>query len=426
MKDYLSMNIDELKSEYKIVKERYDELKQSGLKLDMSRGKPGKDQLGISADMLDILNSDSQLITEEGVDCRNYGLLDGIFEIKEIFSKMMEVPSDNIMVGGNSSLNMMFDTISCFMTKGIDGCKPWIKQDKIKFLCPVPGYDRHFAITEYFEFEMINIPMLSTGPDMDMIENLVADDETIKGIWCVPKYSNPQGITYSDETVRRLANLHPKAKDFRIFWDNAYCVHDLTEKGTKLLNIFDECKKTGNEDLPIIFCSTSKVTFPGSGVAAMAASDNNMKVIMEKYKYQTIGYDKINMLRHVRYFKDYNGILEHMKRHRDILKPKFDVVTDSLDREIKDRNLAKWQKPDGGYFVSVNVYNGCATRTVELCAQAGVKLTGAGAAFPYGKDPDDSNIRIAPSYPSIEELEKAMEVFCISLRLAVLEKEINI
>ncbi|MDD5924032.1 MAG: aminotransferase class I/II-fold pyridoxal phosphate-dependent enzyme [Clostridia bacterium] len=420
------MNIDELKSEYKIVKERYDELKQSGLKLDMSRGKPGKDQLGISADMLDILNSDSQLITEEGVDCRNYGLLDGIFEIKEIFSKMMEVPSDNIMVGGNSSLNMMFDTISCFMTKGIDGCKPWIKQDKIKFLCPVPGYDRHFAITEYFEFEMINIPMLSTGPDMDMIENLVADDETIKGIWCVPKYSNPQGITYSDETVRRLANLHPKAKDFRIFWDNAYCVHDLTEKGTKLLNIFDECKKTGNEDLPIIFCSTSKVTFPGSGVAAMAASDNNMKVIMEKYKYQTIGYDKINMLRHVRYFKDYNGILEHMKRHRDILKPKFDVVTDSLDREIKDRNLAKWQKPDGGYFVSVNVYNGCATRTVELCAQAGVKLTGAGAAFPYGKDPDDSNIRIAPSYPSIEELEKAMEVFCISLRLAVLEKEINI
>ncbi len=426
MKDYLSMNIDELKSEYEIVKERYNKLKQLDLKLDMSRGKPGKEQLEISVNMLDILDSNSQLITEEGVDCRNYGLLDGISEIKEIFSGMMEVPSDNIMVGGNSSLNMMFDTISCFMIKGVGGCKPWIKQDKIKFLCPVPGYDRHFAITEYFGFEMINIPMLATGPDMDIIEKLVAEDEAIKGIWCVPKYSNPQGITYSDETVRRLANLHPKAKDFRIFWDNAYCVHDLTEEGTKLLNIFDECKKAENEDLPIIFSSTSKVTFPGSGVAAMAASDNNMKVIMEKYKYQTIGYDKINMLRHVRYFKDYNGILEHMKRHRDILKPKFDVVTDTLDREIRDRNLAKWEKPDGGYFVSVDVHNGCATRTVELCAQAGVKLTGAGAAFPYGKDPDDSNIRIAPSYPSVHELEKAMEVFCISLRLAVLEKELNI
>lgn len=422
LKSYLSMNKDELQIEYKNLTEEYINFKNKNLKLDMSRGKPGSEQLELSTGMLDILSGTSNLITKEGTDCRNYGLLDGIKEIKEIFAKMMDIPSENIMVGGNSSLNMMFDTIACLMDKGIGGCKPWCKQEKIKFLCPVPGYDRHFSVTDYFGIEMINVPMTESGPDMDMVEKLVSSDSTIKGIWCVPKYSNPQGITYSDEVVRRFANLKPLAKDFRIMWDNAYCIHDLTNEKVKLLSIYEECKKSGNEDLPIIFCSTSKITFPGSGVAAMASSENNMKVFKERYKYQTIGFDKINMLRHVRYFGDYDGILKHMEKHREILKPRFDVVTSMLESELSEKGIANWVNPLGGYFVSVDVLNGCAKRTVQLCKDAGVVLTGAGATFPYGADPNDSNIRIAPTYPSIDELKMAMRLFCIAVKLSALEK----
>lgn len=420
--NYLMATKEQLKAEAESVKKKYDEFKSKNLSLDMSRGKPGSEQLDISVNMLDIINSGSKCKTESGLDCRNYGLLDGIPSIKKLFSQMLEVSPDEIMVGGNSSLNMMFDTISCFMTKGIGGCEPWMKQEGIKFLCPVPGYDRHFGITEYFGIEMITVPMTSDGPDMDMVEELVSNDPKIKGIWCVPKYSNPQGITYSDETVKRFAALKPAAKDFRIIWDNAYCVHDVTDNGEKLLGIMDECKKYGNEDLPILFCSTSKITFPGSGVAAMAMSENNMKVLKKKYTYQTIGYDKINMLRHIKFFGDYDGVLKHMEKHKAILKPRFEAVINHLEAELADTGIASWLNPNGGYFVSVDVMDGCAKRVVQLCKEAGVVLTDAGATFPYGKDPKDSNIRIAPSYPPVNELNVAMELFCICVKLAAAEK----
>lgn len=416
------MTKEQLKEEAESVQKRYAEFKSKNLSLDMSRGKPGSEQLDISVNMLDIINSSSGCKTENGLDCRNYGLLDGIPSIKNLFAQMLEVSPDEIMVGGNSSLNMMFDTISCFMTSGIGGCEPWMKQDGIKFLCPSPGYDRHFGITEYFGIEMITVPMTSEGPDMDMVEQLVSNDPKVKGIWCVPKYSNPQGITYSDETVKRFAALKPAAKDFRIIWDNAYCVHDVTDNGEKLLSIMDECKKCGNEDLPILFCSTSKITFPGSGVAAMAMSENNMKVIKKKYIYQTIGYDKINMLRHIKFFGDYNGVLKHMEKHKAILQPRFEAVINHLEEELAGTGIASWLKPNGGYFVSVDVMEGCAKRVVQLCKEAGVVLTDAGATFPYGKDPKDSNIRIAPSYPPVDELNIAMELFCICVKLAAAEK----
>jgi len=320
------------------------------------------------------------------------------------------------MVGGNSSLNMMFDTIACMMETS------WGRQEKLKFLCPAPGYDRHFGITQYFGIEMITVPMTSTGPDMDMVEKLVNEDSTVKGIWCVPKYSNPQGITYSDETVKRFAALKPAAKDFRIMWDNAYIVHDISDTPDTLLNIFDELKKNGNEDMVFEFCSTSKITFPGAGVAALAASDNNMAVLKNRYKYQTIGYDKLNMLRHVKYFGDFKGLLAHMQKHKAVLQPRFDMVTDTLERELKGLGIADWTKPNGGYFVSVDVMDGCAKRVVELCKNAGVVLTGAGATYPYGKDPKDSNIRVAPTYPPIEELETAMNIFCVCVKMAALEQ----
>ncbi len=420
--DYRSASEKDLESEYKKLKDEYDVFCSKNLSLDMSRGKPCKEQLDISNEIFDVLKSDSNFLSEDGFDCRNYGLLEGLPEMKKIFSEMLQAPEENIMVGGNSSLNMMFDTISCFMTKGISGCKPWLLQDKIKFLCPVPGYDRHFAITEYFGFEMVNIPMFEDGPDMDMIEKLVSSDDTVKGIWCVPKYSNPQGIVYSGRVVKRFASLKPKAKDFRIMWDNAYCVHDFCEQPQNLLSLYDECVKNGNEDLPIMFCSTSKITFPGAGVAAMAASDNNMKVIKDKYKYKTIGYDKINMLRHARYFKDFGGIVDHAKLHAKVLKPRFEAVINSLTKNLKGTSVAEWIKPLGGYFVSVDVLPGCAKRTIELCKKAGVKLTGAGATYPYHIDPNDSNIRIAPSYPPMQELKIAMEVFCVSAKMAAIEK----
>ncbi len=420
---YNDCSRENLESEYSALLKQYEDIKGKGLNLNMARGKPGKEQLDLSLPMLDVLNSKSAFVGEDGIDCRNYGLLDGISECRKLFGEMLGVDSDSVMVGGCSSLNMMFDTISCMMTKPMaDGCKPWHEVENRKFLCPVPGYDRHFGITQYFGFEMIPIPMNENGPDMDMIEQLVSEDDSIKGIWCVPKYSNPQGITYSDETVKRFAALKPAAKDFRIMWDNAYCIHDINDNPDTLLNIVDECKKTGNEDLPILFCSTSKITFPGAGVAAMAASKNNMKVFREKYNYQVISYDKLNMLRHALYFKNYKGVLEHMQKHKAILKPKFEIVLNALNSELKDTGIASWTNPNGGYFVSVNVLNGTAKRVVELCKNAGVVLTGAGATYPLGNDPDDSNIRIAPTFPPNDELSTAMDVFCICAKLAACEK----
>ena len=418
-KDYSG---EQLAAELAELQSTFDNYKALGLKLNMARGCPGKEQLALSLPMLDIIHSESDCRTMDGSDCRNYGVLEGIPECKNLMAQMLEVDPDMVMVGGNSSLNMMFDTISCFMNKPVvEGMPAWNQVPDRKFLCPVPGYDRHFGITEYFGFEMIPVPMTWDGPDMDLIEELIKDP-SVKGIWCVPKYSNPQGITYSDATVRRFAALQPAAKDFRIMWDDAYCIHDLTSTPDHLISIYEECKKTGNIDLPICFCSTSKITFPGSGVAAMAASENNMKVIKNKYKYQTIGYDKINMLRHVRFFGDFDGIMAHMQRHRSVLEPRFDLVMNKLNENLVDRGVIRYLKPNGGYFVCVDVPDGTAKRVVALCKEAGVTLTPAGATYPYGKDPRDSNIRIAPTFPSLEDLEKAMDIFCVCVRLAAVEK----
>ena len=424
--DYLKCSAQELEQEYASLKKQYEDEKGKGLSLNMARGKPGKAQLDLSLGMLDVINSSSEFVGADGMDCRNYGILKGIDECRQLFAEILGVEKENVMVGGSSSLNMMFDTISCMMTKPIvEGCKPWYEVENRKFLCPVPGYDRHFGITGYYGFEMIPVPMTEDGPDMDMVEELVASDDSIKGIWCVPKYSNPQGITYSDETVRRFAALKPAAKDFRIMWDNAYCIHDVTDTPDELLNIMDACKEAGNEDMPILFCSTSKITFPGAGVAAMAASENNMKVFKERYNFQVISYDKLNMLRHVKYFGNYQGVLDHMKKHKEVLQPKFEIVLNALETELAPTATAQWTKPNGGYFVSVDVLPGTAKRVVQLCKEAGVVLTGAGATYPLGKDPKDSNIRIAPSFPPNSELEQAMEIFCICAKLAACEKLIN-
>lgn len=421
--NYLNCGKEELEKEYAALAKEYEDVKGKGLKLNMARGKPGKEQLDLSLGLLDVLNSKSDFVGTDGMDCRNYGVLEGIDECRKLFGDILGVDSKYVMVGGSSSLNMMFDTISCMMTKSIvDGCKPWYEVKNRKFLCPVPGYDRHFGITEYYGFEMIPVPMTENGPDMDVVEKLVESDDSIKGIWCVPKYSNPQGITYSDETVKRFAALKPAAKDFRIMWDNAYCIHDINDTPDELLNIFDECKKNGTEDMPVLFCSTSKITFPGAGVAAMAASENNMKVFKERYNYEVISYDKLNMLRHVRYFKDFDGIMEHMQKHKEVLRPKFDIVLNALESNLKPVGIGEWTNPNGGYFVSIDVLSGTAKRVVQLCKEAGVVLTGAGATYPYGKDPDDKNIRIAPTFPPNDELITAMDVFCICTKLAACEK----
>ena len=423
MTAYKDLSGEELKVLKSQLEKEFDEVKAKNLKLDMSRGKPSAAQLNLSMEMMDVLNSSSDLIGEDGVDCRNYGVLDGITEAKQLLADMMEVPKDNIVIFGNSSLNIMYDTIARAMTHGVLGSTPWAKLDKVKFLCPVPGYDRHFAITEHFGIEMINVPMTATGPDMDMVEKLVAEDEAIKGIWCVPKYSNPQGITYSDETVHRFATLKPAAKDFRIFWDNAYGIHHLYEdKQDYLTEILMECKKAGNPDMVYKFSSTSKISFPGSGIAAIAASDANLKEIREMMKVQTIGHDKLNQLRHVRYFKDIHGMVEHMKKHADIMRPKFDAVLETLDRELGGLEIGSWIAPRGGYFISFDAMEGCAKAIVAKAKEAGLVMTGAGATFPYGKDPKDSNIRIAPSYPTSEELKTAAEIFVLSVKLVSIEK----
>ena len=423
MTAYKDLSGEELKVLKSQLEKEFDEVKAKNLKLDMSRGKPSAAQLNLSMEMMDVLNSSSDLIGEDGVDCRNYGVLDGITEAKQLLADMMEVPKDNIVIFGNSSLNIMYDTIARAMTHGVLGSTPWAKLDKVKFLCPVPGYDRHFAITEHFGIEMINVPMTATGPDMDMVEKLVAEDEAIKGIWCVQKYSNPQGITYSDETVHRFATLKPAAKDFRIFWDNAYGIHHLYEdKQDYLTEILMECKKAGNPDMVYKFSSTSKISFPGSGIAAIAASDANLKEIREMMKVQTIGHDKLNQLRHVRYFKDIHGMVEHMKKHADIMRPKFDAVLETLDRELGGLEIGSWIAPRGGYFISFDAMEGCAKAIVAKAKEAGLVMTGAGATFPYGKDPKDSNIRIAPSYPTPEELKTAAEIFVLSVKLVSIEK----
>lgn len=423
MAAYKDLSAEELKELKSQLEKEFDEVKAKNLKLDMSRGKPSAAQLNLSMEMMDVLNSTSDLVGEDGVDCRNYGVLDGITEAKQLLADMMEVPKDNVVIFGNSSLNIMYDTIARAMTHGILGSTPWAKLDKVKFLCPVPGYDRHFAITEHFGIEMINVPMTIEGPDMDLVEKLVAEDEAIKGIWCVPKYSNPQGITYSDETVHRFAMLKPAAKDFRIFWDNAYGIHHLYEdKQDYLTEILLECKKAGNPDMVYKFSSTSKISFPGSGIAAIAASDANLAEIRDMMKVQTIGHDKLNQLRHVRYFKDIHGMVEHMKKHADIMRPKFDAVLETLERELGGLEIGSWIAPRGGYFISFDAMEGCAKAIVAKAKEAGVVMTGAGATFPYGKDPKDSNIRIAPSYPTPEELKTAAEIFVLSVKLVSIDK----
>ena len=423
MKPYAEMTKAELQALKKELSAKYREYQGKDLKLDMSRGKPSIDQLDLSMGMLDVLTSDMDLTCEDGTDCRNYGVLDGISEAKELLADMMEVAPDHIIIYGNSSLNVMYDTVSRSMTHGVMGNTPWCKLDKVKFLCPVPGYDRHFAITEYFGIEMINVPMTSTGPDMDMVEELVASDDSIKGILCVPKYSNPQGISYSDQTVRRFARLKPAAPDFRIYWDNAYTIHHLYDMDQDhLIEILAECKRAGNPDMVYKFASTSKISFPGSGIAAIAASQNNLVDIKKQLRIQTIGHDKVNQLRHVRFFGDIHGMVEHMRKHADILRPKFEAVLETLDRELEGLGIGTWTTPKGGYFISFDSLDGCAKAIVAKCKKAGLVMTGAGATYPYGKDPHDSNIRIAPSYPPLNDLKQAMELFALCVKLVSVEK----
>jgi DNA-binding transcriptional MocR family regulator len=423
MKSLKEMGTDELLQLKAELEKSFEDAKGKGLKLDMSRGKPSVSQLDMGMDIMDVLNSSTKLSTEGGMDCRNYGVLDGILEAKKLMADIMEVSPDNVVVCGNASLNIMYDTVSRSMTHGVLRSTPWSKLDKVKFLCPVPGYDRHFAITELFGIEMINIPMTESGPDMDMVESLVSKDEAIKGIWCVPKYSNPQGISYSDETVRRFANLKPAAKDFRIFWDNAYAIHHLYDNDqASLLDILSECEKAGNPDMVYEFASTSKISFAGSGISAIASSKANLDYIKKFMTIQTIGYDKINQLRHVKYFKDINGIKAHMKKHADIMRPKFEAVIKVLESELGGLGIGSWLSPKGGYFISFEAMEGCALAIIAKCKEAGVVMTNAGATYPYGKDPLDSNIRIAPSFPTPDEMQQAAELFTLCVKLVSVNK----
>ena len=420
---YNDMSKEELLALKESLNKEYAEAKAKGLALDMSRGKPSAKQLDVSLGLLDTINSSSDLKTLDGTDCRNYGVLDGIPEAKKLMADMMGTTPDHVIVYGNASLNIMYDQISRAYTHGILGNTPWCKLDKVKFLCPVPGYDRHFAITERFGIEMINIPMSESGPDMGMVEEYVSKDASVKGIWCVPKYSNPQGYTYSEETVKRMAALKPAAEDFRIFWDNAYVIHDLYDDNKdEIADIISECEKAGNPDMVFEFASTSKVSFPGSGIAALATSANNIADIKKQLTIQTIGHDKLNQLRHVRFFKDINGLKEHMRKHAEFIRPKFEAVESILEEELSGLGIGSWTEPKGGYFISFDAMDGCAKAIVAKCKEAGVKLTGAGATFPYGKDPKDSNIRIAPSFPTPEEMKQAADLFVLCVKLVSVEK----
>ena len=423
MKAYQELSREELLSLKAQLDAAYEDAKGKGLALDMSRGKPSPMQLDLGMDMMDAISSTTNMKTESGIDVRNYGTLDGIPEAKQLMADIMGVNPENVIVCGNASLSIMYDTISRFMTHGVLGGTPWCKLDKVKFLCPAPGYDRHFAITKHFGIEMITVPMSPEGPDMDMVERLVAEDDSIKGIWCVPKYSNPQGYTYSDETVKRFAALKPAAKDFRIFWDNAYAIHDLYDDVRDvLLEIFAECEKAGNPDLVYEFASTSKVSFAGGGIAAVAASKANLDDMKKSMTIQTIGYDKVNQLRHVLYYKNIDGIKAHMKKHADMMRPKFQAVQKVLSKELAGLGIGSWTEPKGGYFISCEAMDGCAKAIVAKCKEAGMVLTGAGATFPYGNDPKDSNIRIAPSFPSPAEMEQATDLFVLCVKLVSVEK----
>ncbi len=420
---YNDMSKEELLALKESLNKEYAEAKAKGLALDMSRGKPSAKQLDVSLGLLDTINSSSDLKALDGTDCRNYGVLDGIPEAKKLMADMMGTTPDHVIVYGNASLNIMYDQISRAYTHGILGNTPWCKLDKVKFLCPVPGYDRHFAITERFGIEMINIPMSESGPDMGMVEEYVSKDASVKGIWCVPKYSNPQGYTYSEETVKRMAALKPAAEDFRIFWDNAYVIHDLYDDNKdEIADIISECEKAGNPDMVFEFASTSKVSFPGSGIAALATSANNIADIKKQLTIQTIGHDKLNQLRHVRFFKDINGLKEHMRKHAEFMRPKFEAVESVLEEELGGLGIGSWTEPKGGYFISFEALDGCAKAIVAKCKEAGVKLTGAGATFPYGKDPKDSNIRIAPSFPTPEEMKQTADLFVLCVKLVSVEK----
>lgn len=425
MKPYRELTRKELLDLQKELLAEYQSEKEKGLKLDISRGKPSKAQLDLSMPMLDMVNSNSDMSAEDGTDVRNYGLIDGIPEAKKLMGDLMGADPSQVIVWGNSSLNIMYDCVARSVLFGVMGSTPWSKLDKVKFLCPVPGYDRHFGVTEQFGVEMINVPVLEDGPDMDMVEEYVNNDPAVKGIWCVPVYANPTGSVYSEETVKRLAALKPAAKDFRIYWDNAYCVHHLfneEEKQGKVLNILEECEKAGNPDMVYQFCSTSKVTFAGAGIAAISSSPANIADIKSKIQWASIGPDKMNQLRHVRFFKDADGLRAHMRKHADIIRPKFDEVISTLDKELSALEIADWSHPLGGYFISFDAMEGCAKKIVQKCKEAGLVLTGAGAAFPYGEDPKDSNIRIAPTMPTMEELKEAMQLFIICVKLVTVEK----
>ena len=419
MKRYTEMSRAELENEFASVEKEYEKLKAMRLSLDMSRGKPGPDQLDISTELFSALPDG--YISESGTDCRNYGGLYGLPEMRKLFAKILGVDESLVIVGGNSSLNLMFDAISQGMTHGYSGCEPWLMQGKVKFLCFTPGYDRHFAIAEYFGMELISVPLDGEGPDMDTVREYVKDDK-VKGMFCVPKYSNPSGIIYSDRVVREIAALTPAAKDFRIIWDNAYAVHGFGDNNDCLLPIYRECEKLGHEDMLLMFTSTSKISFPGAGVSAIAASPANFKELEGRFKFQTIGPDKMNQLRHIKVFGTYDGLMAHMKRLAAVLKPRFDTVTETFRENLGGLGIAKWTEPTGGYFIDLSVPHGCAGRIARLCAEAGLKLTPAGAPFPYGNDPDDAELRIAPSYPLIPELKAASELLTVSVRFAALEK----
>lgn len=426
MKAYKNMSREELLTLKADLEEQFKTEKSKELSFNIARGKPGASQLALSMPMLDVINSEADMNTLLGNDTRNYGDWDGIGECRRLLADMIGVKKDNVIVCGNSSLNIMYDTVIRSMVSGVNGSTPWCQLEKVKFLCPVPGYDRHFKITQTFGIEMINIPLYEDGPDMDLVEQYVNNDEAVKGIWCVPKYSNPTGTTYSDEVVRRFANLKPKAEDFRIFWDNAYCIHHLYDDiHDEILNILDECEKAGNPNMVYIFASTSKISFPGSGVSAIATSKENMDFIQKYMEVQIIGHDKINQLRHARFFKNIDGLNAHMKKHAALLRPKFEAVLNTLDKELGGAEIGSWIKPRGGYFISFNALPGCAKAIVAKCKSLGLVLTGAGATYPYGIDPDDSNIRIAPSFPTPEEMADATKIFALCVKLVSVDKLLN-
>lgn len=423
MKAYKDLSRDELLKLQSELKQQYEDKKALGLRLNMARGKPAPAQLDICNEILDVIGSSSDLNASDGTDTRNYGCMEGIPEARQLMADVMGTKPENVIVYGNSSLSIMYDSVSRSYTHGVCQSTPWCRLDKVKWLCPAPGYDRHFAITQHFGIEMIVIPMTPDGPDMDMVEQYVNNDESVKGIWCVPKYSNPQGYVYSDETVRRFAALKPAASDFRIYWDNAYAVHHLYDDNqAELLDIISECEKAGNPDIVYEFASTSKISFAGSGIAALASSSANLEDIKKTMTIQTIGYDKVNQLRHVLYYKDINGIKEHMKKYAEVIRPKFEAALDILEKELSGLGIGSWIKPYGGYFISFDAMAGCAQKIVAMCKDAGLIMTGAGATFPYGKDPKDSNIRIAPSFPTVEEMVQAAELFTLCVKLASVEK----